>query len=54
MFYYLGGWIGITVCGMAYTHGGCRAVVFTCIFLLFIPIGTGIGERKISRNLKTG
>ena len=47
MFYYLGGWVGITVCGIAYKHAGWRAVVFICIFLLIIPAGTGVWERKI-------
>ena len=48
MFYYLGGWVGITVCGLAYKHGGWSAVVYICVFLLILPAGTGIGERKIS------
>ena len=48
MFYYLGGWVGITVCGIAYKHAGWSAVVFICIFLLIIPAGTGVWERKIS------
>jgi YNFM family putative membrane transporter len=50
MFYYMGGWLGITVCGIVYKHGGWRAVVFICLSLLIIPISTGIGERKISRD----
>ena len=50
MFYYLGGWVGITVCGIAYKHAGWSAVVFICIFLLIIPAGTGVWERKISNS----
>jgi len=50
MFYYLGGWVGITVCGIAYKHGGWSVVIFICLSLLIIPLSTGIGERKISRN----
>ena len=48
MFYYLGGWAGITACGIAYKHGGWSAVVFICMSLLIVPVSTGIGERNIS------
>jgi len=49
MFYYLGGWVGITVCGFAYKQGGWSAVVSVCLLLLIIPICAGIVERKISK-----
>jgi len=49
MFYYMGGWFGITVCGIAYKHGGWSVVVFISLSLLIIPISTGLPERKISR-----
>ncbi len=48
LFYYMGGWLGITVSGIAYKQGGWSDVVFICAFLLVIPICAGIGERKIS------
>ena len=48
MFYYMGGWAGITVCGIAYKNGGWTAVVMICLSLLIIPLCTGIGEHKIS------
>jgi YNFM family putative membrane transporter len=46
MFYYLGGWLGITCTGFAFKQGGWSAVVYIWVFLLFIPLGSGIGERK--------
>lgn len=46
MYYYVGGWLGITGSGLAYQHGGWRALVWTLILLLIIPVGTGIAERK--------
>jgi YNFM family putative membrane transporter len=49
MFYYMGGWVGITVCGIAYKHGEWSAVVSVCLFLLIIPISAGIAERRISK-----
>ncbi len=52
LFYYSGGWLGITGLGFAYKLGGWSAVVYSALFLLIIPLGTGMGERKIS-NLRT-
>jgi YNFM family putative membrane transporter len=48
LFYYTGGWLGITGSGFAYRLGGWSAVVYTAIFLLIIPLSTGMGERRIS------
>jgi len=45
LFYYVGGWLGITGSGFAYTHGGWGAVICTCALLLLIPLGAGIAER---------
>lgn len=47
--YYLGGWLGITVCGICYKQAGWSSVVYICLFLLIIPITAGIGEHKISK-----
>lgn len=49
LFYYLGGWLGITASGIAYKQSGWNAVVYVCLFLLLIPIIAGIGERRIRR-----
>jgi YNFM family putative membrane transporter len=51
LFYYMGGWLGITVCGIAYQEGGWSAVVFFCLILLIIPISAGIGERNIRKHI---
>jgi YNFM family putative membrane transporter len=54
LFYYLGGWLGITCTGLAFKQGGWNAVVYICAFLLLIPLGAGIGERKNSgRNISS-
>ncbi|MCG6972713.1 MAG: MFS transporter [Desulfobacterales bacterium] len=50
LFYYMGGWLGITGTGFAFKHGGWNAVIYICAVLLLIPLGAGFGERKeISR-----
>lgn len=46
LFYYLGGWFGITLSGFAYKKGGWSAVIYICLFFLVIPLSAGIGERK--------
>jgi len=46
LFYYLGGWLGITLSGFIYKQGSWNAMVCACAVLLIIPILTGIGERK--------
>jgi YNFM family putative membrane transporter len=46
LFYYTGGWLGITGTGFAYRLGGWSAVVFCALFLLIIPLSAGMGERK--------
>jgi YNFM family putative membrane transporter len=54
LFYYMGGWLGITVSGIAYKQGDWSAVVFICLFFLIIPASAGIGERKISNHTAAG
>jgi MFS transporter, YNFM family, putative membrane transport protein len=49
LFYYMGGWFGITLSGFVYKHGGWNAMVCACAFLLIIPVITGIGERRVIR-----
>jgi len=48
LFYYVGGWLGITISGFVYRMGGWSALVYSTMLLLLVPLGTGIGERKIS------
>ncbi|MCJ7774069.1 MAG: MFS transporter [Desulfobacterales bacterium] len=49
LFYYLGGWMGITSSGFAYKQGGWGAVIFICAFLLVLPAFAGLSERKINK-----
>ena len=49
LFYYLGGWFGITCSGLALKHGGWSAAVYFCGLLLLIPISAGLSERKAKR-----
>ena len=44
--YYLGGWMGITATGWAYLKGGWNTVIGICLFLLLIPLATGLKERN--------
>jgi len=48
LFYYMGGWLGITGSGFAYEQGGWSALIYISILLLIIPLSAGIGERKSS------
>jgi len=48
LFYYTGGWLGITGSGFAYRLGGWSAVVYSGLVLLIIPIIAGTGERKVT------
>lgn len=46
LFYYAGGWIGITCSGFAYKHGGWEAVVYLCLAILLVPLVIGISELR--------
>ena len=46
LFYYVGGWIGITVAGLAYTHLGWVAVVGLAFVLLLLLVNAGLSERR--------
>lgn len=48
LFYYIGGWLGITSSGLAYKQGGWSALIYLSLLLLIIPLSAGIGERKSS------
>jgi len=49
LFYYLGGWLGITLAGLAYQRGGWNALVVLCLMLLSIPAYAGWRERQEGR-----
>ena len=44
LFYYLGGWLGITTTGWAYQKGGWNTVIGICVGLLIVPLATGFKE----------
>jgi len=46
LFYYIGGWLGISGAGVVYQNFGWTAVVGTCGLLLIIPLSAGIAERR--------
>ena len=50
LFYYMGGWLGITCSGLAYKQGGWSALILTTLLLLTVPIAAGIGERRTSQH----
>lgn len=50
LFYYIGGWLGITGSGLAYKQGGWSLLIYILMLLLIIPFSAGIGERKSSNN----
>lgn len=47
LFYYVGGWLGITGAGFAYRQGGWSTMIYSALFLLLIPLTTGVYERKV-------
>ncbi len=49
LFYYVGGWLGITGSGLVYKQGGWSALITVSMLLLIIPTGAGFCERR-SRN----
>lgn len=49
LFYYTGGWLGITLAGFIYKQGGWSALVHATMLILLIPLGAGLAERRLSR-----
>jgi YNFM family putative membrane transporter len=46
LFYYLGGWLGITCSGLVFKQGGWQALIYFCASFLLIPLSIGNSERK--------
>lgn len=46
LFYYIGGWLGITGSGFAYKESGWGALICISMLLLIIPFSVGFSERK--------
>ncbi len=50
LFYYIGGWLGITGSGFVYKQGGWSILISILMLVLIIPLSAGIGERKSSNH----
>ena len=48
LFYYLGGWIGISVCGLVYEYSGWGGAVTLFVMILGLPMAVGLIEHKSS------
>jgi YNFM family putative membrane transporter len=46
LFFYIGGWLGITCTGFAFKHSGWNAVLSTCAGFLLIPLYASLAERR--------
>ena len=46
LFYYVGGWVGITLSSFIYQHFGWTALITCLMLLLLMPVWTGVSERK--------
>lgn len=51
LFFYIGGWVGITCTGFAFKHGGWEAVLLTCAGFLLVPLYASMAERKQIREV---
>lgn len=51
MFYYLGGWLGITGSGFAFKQGGWNALIAISMLLLIIPLSIGVSECRRDRRM---
>ncbi len=51
LFYYCGGWLGITGAGFAFEHAGWKGVIGFVICFLVIPLATGLSEKR-SENMR--
>ncbi|MFV0437257.1 MAG: MFS transporter [Desulfopila sp.] len=49
LFYYAGGWLGITGAGFAFQHSGWHGVVFFVMCFLLVPLTTGLIERRTAQ-----
>ena len=51
LFYYAGGWIGITLSGWIYQQLGWPVMIIACGGLLIFPVAAGIGELYQEKNM---
>lgn len=54
LFYYVGGWLGISCAGFLFTKSGWSAVIYFCLSLLLVPLSVGIAEQKSRRARNQG
>ncbi len=47
LFYYAGGWLGITVCGIV--RSNWSAMLILCMIMLLVPLAAGIDELRSER-----
>jgi len=46
LFYYVGGWLGISLNGLLYQHWGWSGVIGLSLLLVLIPLTVGLTERR--------
>ncbi len=46
LFYYVGGWVGISISGLAYEYGGWNSMIALCMCLLLVPLIIGVNEYR--------
>jgi YNFM family putative membrane transporter len=46
LFYYIGGWLGITLSGIVYKNEGWTVMIITIMSLLVIPVATGLKRKR--------
>ena len=46
LFYYIGGWVGISLSGLVYDFFGWQGMILFCFSLLSLPVLAGIGELR--------
>ena len=52
LFYYIGGYAGITLSGYCYIYGGWSAIVILGLVMLLLPFSTGICENQKEKSTK--
>ncbi len=46
LFYYAGGWVGVSLSGLAYDYAGWQGMILFCLLMLLLPVVSGIGEMR--------
>ena len=49
LFYYIGGWVGISLSGLVYDFAGWQGMILFCLLMLLLPVFSGIGELRHHR-----